>query len=141
MDKKVAIKGIVYLDLRHIYHGHSGGSCSYRKEHVKNQVIGTLGYYGASGPCHQTEELLRLRELRPRESRELEISRSGAAPYPFLYLLWNHDAPLRGSRQSHRENTWSPSPCKLSITNISNRANRKHLLPKPHPTPQCLYSP
>jgi hypothetical protein len=30
---------------------------------------------------------------------------------------------------------------KNCITNISNSANRKHLPPKSHPTPQCLYSP
>lgn len=38
---------------------------------------------------HQTEELVRLSELRLRESQRLEIGRSSAPPYPFLYLLWN----------------------------------------------------
>ena len=45
--------------------------------------------FRAHGTCHQTEELVRLSELRPGETQRLEIGRSWATPYLFLYLLCN----------------------------------------------------
>jgi hypothetical protein len=43
----------------------------------------------ASGLCHRTEDLARFSELKPLEFQSFEIIRRQAAPYQFLYLLWN----------------------------------------------------
>lgn len=88
---------------------------------------------GASGSWHQIDELVRLSKLRPQETQRLEIGRSQATPYPFLYLehgTWNHDISLRWSWQTI---TWGKDLESSPHANRVSLANRKHLPLNPTP--------
>jgi hypothetical protein len=61
---------------------------------------------GTSGPCQQTEELVRLSRFKTPGNLNIENSRLGNSFLPSSSCpgTGKHDTPLRGP-QSHRDNT------------------------------------
>lgn len=91
---------------------------------------GNRATLGASGSCHQLEELVRLRELRARDSQRLEISRSTCS------WTCNHNPHWEDHpSQSHKE-----APGVLLHINSASQTSQIPA-PKSYPTPQCLYRP
>jgi hypothetical protein len=68
---------------------------------------------GASGSCHQTEELIRPSEPKPHETQDWVRQAWGQLPAP-LYQLWTMTTHWEDhDNQPPRESTWSPSPMQV----------------------------